>query len=71
MAKRLTDYVMKNNLIDVSVQKPVSGIPGFPGCLEHGQMIWDTIKAVKATGGDVDVIWLDLANAYGGGTLWA
>ena len=63
LAKRLTHFVMSNGFIDVSVQK--AGIPGFPGCLEHVQMIWSTICDVKRQKGNLDVVWLDLANAYG------
>ena len=63
LARRLTDYVMKNRLVDTSVQK--AGVPGFPGCLEHVQMIWESIQRCKREKKDVDVIWLDLANAYG------
>ena len=63
LARRLTEFVLANNYIDTSVQK--AGIPGFPGCIEHAQMIWDTIKHVKGEKGTVDVVWLDLANAYG------
>jgi hypothetical protein len=48
MAKRLTDFVIRNALIDVSVQK--AGVPGFPGCLEHAQMIWDTISQTRRDG---------------------
>ena len=33
VARRLTSYLVKNNLIDSSVQN--AGIPSFSGCLEH------------------------------------
>ena len=39
------------------VQK--SGVLGITGCLEHGNM-----KKAKTNEKDLDVIWLDLANAY-------
>ncbi|XP_041481795.1 uncharacterized protein LOC121428966 [Lytechinus variegatus] len=54
---------MKNKFVDTSVQK--AGVPGFPGCLEHVHMIWESIQSCKREKKDVDVILLDLANAYG------
>ena len=42
-----------------------AGVPGFPGCLEHVAMIWDTIRYARQEKKDLYVIWLDLANAYG------
>ena len=63
MATRLTSYLRDNNYLDVSVQK--GGIPGVPGCLEHATMIWDAIQNAKTEKKDLDVVWLDLANAYG------
>ena len=63
IARRLTNFLMGNNYIDTSVQK--AGIPGFPGCLEHCQMIWRAIREAKLNNKDLQVVWLDLANAYG------
>ena len=63
MAARLTTFLLKNGYLDMSVQK--GGVPGVPGCLEHATMIWDAIQRAKADKKDLDVIWLDLANAYG------
>ncbi len=37
MARRMSTYIMENNLIDTSCQK--AGIPGFPGCVEHAFII--------------------------------
>ena len=62
-AKRLTTFLLANGYIDTSVQK--AGIPGFPGCLEHGQMIWNSLMTAKRLKQDLHVVWLDLANAYG------
>ena len=36
---RMTTFLMSNRYINTSVQK--AGIPDFPGCLEHSQMIWN------------------------------
>lgn len=33
VARRLTDYLLRNSYIDTSVQK--GGIPKVPGCLAH------------------------------------
>lgn len=63
IARRLTSFVQANGFIDTSIQK--AGIPGFPGCLEHAQMIWDAIKEARREKRSIDVVWLDLANAYG------
>ena len=59
MATRLTKY----GYINTSVQK--GGIPGVSGCLEHATMIWEAILRAKSEKLNLDVIWLDLANAYG------
>ena len=57
LASRLIRYLLINKYINILVQK--GGVPGIAGCLEHGYMIWETRKK------DLDVILLDLANAYG------
>jgi hypothetical protein len=63
MAKRLTNYLLDNNYIDISVLKV--GVPGISGCLEHTCMISEIIREAREKKGDLAVIWLDLANAYG------
>ena len=63
LASRLTKYLLTNKYIDTSVQK--GGIPGIAGCLELGNMIWEAIQKDKVNKKDLDVIWLDLGNAYG------
>ena len=40
------------------------GVPGVTSCLKHGNMICEAIQKAKIKK-DMDVIWLDLANAYG------
>ena len=62
MASRLTKYLTENGYIDISVQK--GGIPGVSGCLEHATMIWEAIQRIKSKKLNLDVVWLDLANAY-------
>ncbi|KAK0146800.1 LINE-1 reverse transcriptase [Merluccius polli] len=62
-AKRLTNYLTSNGYIDTICQK--AGVPGFPGCVEHSAVIWEQIQKAKREKGDLHVVWLDLANAYG------
>ncbi|XP_039516167.1 receptor-type tyrosine-protein phosphatase beta-like [Pimephales promelas] len=63
LAKRLATYLISNGYIDTSCQK--AGVPGFPGCVEHSAVIWEQIQRAKREKGDLHVVWLDLANAYG------
>ena len=39
-------------------------VPGIPGCIEHASVIWDAIQEAKKTKGNLNVIWLDLTDAY-------
>ena len=59
----MTTFLISNHYINTSVQK--AGIPGFPGCLEHSQMIWNTILSAKRDKTKLHVICFDLANVYG------
>ena len=63
LAKRTVDYLQSNGFIDESVQK--AGIPGVPGCIEHASSIWNSIQEAKREKSNLNVVWLDLANAYG------
>ncbi|GFR76622.1 reverse transcriptase [Elysia marginata] len=63
MATRLTKYLRENGYINTSVQK--GGIPGVSGCLETAAMILEAIQRAKSEKLNLDVVWLDLANAYG------
>uniref|UniRef100_A0A3B1JAJ2 Reverse transcriptase domain-containing protein n=1 Tax=Astyanax mexicanus TaxID=7994 RepID=A0A3B1JAJ2_ASTMX len=63
LARRLTDFLSSNHYIDTSVQK--GGIPGVPGCLEHTGVVTQLIREARENKGDLAVLWLDLANAYG------
>ena len=42
-----------------------SDVPGIAGCLEHGNMICKALQKAKTNKKNLDVIWLELANAYG------
>ena len=63
LAKRFTTFLLSNGYIDTSVQK--GGIPGVPGCIEHTSVLTKIIHDAKENKGDLTVLWLDLANAYG------
>ena len=60
---RLTEFVMSNQYVDISVQK--GGIPGVPGCIEHTSMILEAIQRAKRSRLSLYVVWLELANACG------
>ena len=36
-----------------------------PGCWEHMSMVWSALNEASSTKGNVAIIWLDIANAYG------
>ena len=40
-------------------------MPGFSGCLEHNSVITEIIREAKEDKGNLAIVWLDLANAYG------
>ena len=63
MSNRITKFWLENEYIDISVQK--GGIPGVSGCLEHTSVLTQLIKDTVKNKGNLAVIWLDLANAYG------
>lgn len=42
-----------------------AGILGFAGCLEHANMIWHRIQTTKKKGGDLHIVFMDLAKAFG------
>ena len=63
IARRLTNFLMGNKYIDISVQK--AGNPGLPGWLEHCQTIWRATREAKLNANDQQEVWLDLDNAYG------
>ena len=63
LASRLTRYLLMNEYIDTSMRK--GGVPVIAGCLDHENMTWEIIQKAKKNKKDLNVIWLDLANAYG------
>ncbi|RXN08794.1 reverse transcriptase [Labeo rohita] len=62
VARRMTEFLLQNEYIDIAVQK--GGIPKVPGCIEHTGVITQLIQEALEGGGDLAVLWLDLANAY-------
>ncbi|XP_052260998.1 uncharacterized protein LOC127865149 [Dreissena polymorpha] len=59
----MTSYLLQNKYIDTAEQK--GGVPGVSRCVEHTGVITQIIKEARENKGDLAVIWLDLANAYG------
>ena len=62
LSRWLSDFFLGNGYIDRSVQK--GGVAGMPGCLEH-TVLTQLLREAKESKGDLTVLWLDLANAYG------
>lgn len=63
VSNRLSTFLSKNKFIDTSVQK--GGIAGMSGCLEHTGVVTQLIREAKENKGNLTVLWLYLANAYG------
>lgn len=63
LAKRMSTYMVENGYVNTSIQK--GGISGFSGCLEHTGVLSQMIQEARAMKGDLTVVWLDMANAYG------
>ena len=63
LAKRMTTYMLDNKYIDIAVQN--GGVPGVSGCVDHTSVLTQIIREAKEMKGELAVIWLDLAHAYG------
>lgn len=63
ISKRLCTYLIKNTYIDTSVQN--GGISGMPGCVEHTGVVSQLIREARENKGNLSVLWLDLADAFG------
>ncbi|XP_061905517.1 uncharacterized protein LOC133651562 [Entelurus aequoreus] len=63
VSKQLCTYLAKNTYIDTSVQK--GGISGMSGCMEHTGVVTQLIREARENKGNLSVLWLDLANAFG------
>ena len=62
-AGRLLRYALDNRYIDTSIQK--GGVPEVSECLEHTAVLSQLIREAKAGKKDLEITWLDIANAYG------
>ena len=62
-SNKITEYIIKNNYIDRSIQK--GGLPGVSGCLEHTAILTQLISEAKRSKSNLVSVWLDIANAYG------
>ncbi|KAI4880969.1 hypothetical protein NFI96_033174 [Prochilodus magdalenae] len=49
----------------LSVECKKGGVPKTPGCNEHTGVVTQLIREAREGKGDLAVLWLDLANAYG------
>lgn len=63
ISKLLCTYLTKNTYVDTSVQK--GSISGLPGCVEHTGVVSQLIREARENKGNLSVLWLDLANAFG------
>ena len=63
LSRRLTRYIIENEYIDKSVQKV--GVPGISSCIEYTGVVTQHLRKAKEGKGDLAVLWMDLANAYG------
>ena len=63
LANRLLSYMVGNGYIDQSIQKGF--LPGVAGCVEHTQLLMETLLGAKRNAKEKVVAWLDLADAYG------
>ena len=63
MSHRLTKFLLWNSYINTSVQN--GRIGGMPGCLKYANIITQLLRETKENKGNLAVLLLDLANAYG------
>ena len=59
----MTEFLLRNTYIDTSVQK--GGVSKVPGCIEHTGVVTQPIREAWEVKGDLAVLWLNLASAYG------
>ena len=63
VAKRLTGYLVANNLIDSRIQKGF--LHDISGCLEHIEVLNSVMREAKLKKITLHVTWLDLRDAFG------
>lgn len=55
-------YLLRNSYIDI-VQK--GGVPNLPGCIKHTGVVTQLNREARENRGNLAVVCLDLAKAYG------
>ena len=63
LAKRFTDFLLGNNIIDPEVQKAF--LPGISGCFEHNIVMGEAIKNARIQRRTLHLTFFDLADAFG------
>ena len=63
LSRRLSMFLIMNEYIYTSVKK--GGVSGMPSCIEHTGVVSQLIREARENSGNLAVLWLDLANAYG------
>ena len=63
LAKRLTDYLTANRLIDSTMQKAF--IPGINGCIEHNAVMEELLKQARVNKRTLHGTFFDLEDAFG------
>ena len=63
LLKRLSKILIMNEYIDTSVHK--GGVAGMPGCIEHTGVVLQLTREARENNGNLAVLRLELANAYG------
>ncbi|VDI54010.1 Hypothetical predicted protein [Mytilus galloprovincialis] len=53
LLKRMTNYMLSNEYIDIAVQK--GGVPGVSGCIEHTSVLSQIIREAKDSKGELAV----------------
>lgn len=54
-------FLPKNNYFDGAEERSL----GVPGCIKHTDVVTLMILEARKNRGDLAVVWLDLASAYG------
>ena len=63
LGKRMTNYILSNNLIDRKLQKAL--LPGIYGCTEHNLVMDEVVIQAKQRRKTVHITYYDLEGAFG------
>jgi len=63
MAERMTDYLVRANIIDSTTQKAF--LRGINGCIEHTQCMQEILAYARNRSRTVHVTFFDLTDAFG------